>query len=205
MQRLTLDAVLASTLDVDVCSSCRAFWFDPYETLHLTPASTLKLFRLIAEAGTAHAALPTPLCCPKCRRHLVHSHDRQRNTPFQYWRCDREHGRFMSFDDFLKEKRFVQALSPEEIAELRRKVRMINCSNCGAPVDLVKESACSHCRSPLVMLDRDAMKRVASEYQSRPAPPLPPPRYHDSQSWSLLDFDLADVAGWLVELVGFRW
>src|SRR6266508_6698719 len=50
MQRLTVEAVLGAKLDVDVCTQCRAFWFEPFETLHLTPASTLRLFKLIAES-----------------------------------------------------------------------------------------------------------------------------------------------------------
>ena len=30
---------------------------------------------------------------------------------------------------------------------------MINCSNCGAPIDLVHASACEHCSTPISMLD----------------------------------------------------
>ncbi len=30
---------------------------------------------------------------------------------------------------------------------------MVNCSNCGAPIDLAKGSDCTHCGSPLSMLD----------------------------------------------------
>lgn len=205
MQRLALDAALGHTIEVDLCTSCRAFWFDPYETLQLKPASTLKLFHLIADAGTGGTATPSVLHCPKCRTVLKHSYDRQRSTRFEYWRCEREHGRFTRFNDFLKEKNFVQALSADEIAKLRRKVQMINCSNCGAPVDLVKESSCRHCASPLVMLDRDAMQRVANDYQraanARPAPPLPAARFRDSSSLSLLDIDLENVADWVIRLL----
>src|ERR1043165_3260464 len=50
MERLTVDAVLGAKLDVDVCTQCRAFCFEPFETIHLTPASTLRLFSLIANA-----------------------------------------------------------------------------------------------------------------------------------------------------------
>src|SRR6185436_20316625 len=57
MQRLTLDAVLGKTVEVDACTQCRAFWFDPFESLHLTPVSTRSLFRLIA-GGAAATAFP---------------------------------------------------------------------------------------------------------------------------------------------------
>lgn len=209
---MTLEAVLATTLEVDVCSTCHAFWFDPFETLHLTPASTLQLFRLIAEAeheGEA-PALPAPLRCPKCRGQLKLAHDRQRNTPFQYWRCNEGHGRFTRFYDFLKEKQFIQPLTPQQIAELRRKVRTVNCSNCGAAVDLVKDSVCTYCRSPLTMLDLDRMAEVAREYQraadqprARPVPPLLREPVSDPFS-DLLSRDMETVRVWLGVLFGVR-
>jgi hypothetical protein len=206
MKRLHLDGVLGGTVEVDVCTECRAFWFDPFETLQIAPASTLQLFRLIADSSRGTAPpLPAGMHCPRCDGRLGLSHDRQRNTPFEYWSCREGHGRFTRFNDFLKEKNFIQPLTPQQLHELRRNVRMINCSNCGAAVDLVRQSACSHCGSPLVMLDRQAMAAVANQYQAtekkRPAPPLPPPRYSDSSSSSLLDFDFRTLAGWLIDLL----
>lgn len=209
---MTLEAVLAATVDVDVCGGCRAFWFDPFETLHLTPAATLQLFALIAGAeqeGQA-APLPAPLRCPKCRAQLKLAHDRQRNTPFQYWRCDHGHGRFTRFHDFLKEKSFIQPLTPQQLADLRRRVRTVNCSNCGAAVDLGKDSTCTYCRSPLTMLDLDKMAEVAREYQRaaneprpRPVPPLLREPVSDPFS-NLLKHDLETVRDWLVVLFGVR-
>jgi ssDNA-binding Zn-finger/Zn-ribbon topoisomerase 1 len=212
MERMTLEAVLAATVDVDVCRGCRAFWFDPFETLHLTPAATLQLFRLIADA--AHegqtAALPAPLRCPKCRAQLKLARDRQRNTPFQYWRCDQGHGRFTRFHDFLKEKNFIQPLTPQQLAELRQRVRTVNCSNCGAAVDLVQDSACTYCQSPLTMLDLDKMAEVAREYQraaDRPRAVLVPPLLREPVSdpfSNLLTHDLETVRGWLAVLFAVR-
>lgn len=209
MDRLALDAVLGGTVEIDLCSACRAFWFEPYETLHLTPASTLQLFRLIADAMRAGGAAPDLVRsrCPKCRSVLILTHDRQRNTPFQYWRCDQGHGRFTRFTEFLKEKNFIQPLSPQQVAELRAKIRMINCSNCGAPVDLVKDSGCRHCGSPLIMLDMEKMARVASDYQraagAKPLklPALPRESMLDSPSRNLLEINLADIADWLIDLL----
>src|SRR6476619_6323709 len=95
MRRLTVEAVLGATVEIDVCSQCRAFWFDPFESIHLTPASTLQPF-------------PAACRCPRCGTRLLPTHDRQRNTPFEYLRCERGHGRFTRFNDFLREKDFVR-------------------------------------------------------------------------------------------------
>jgi len=193
MERLTLDAVLGKKIDIDVCTQCHAFWFEPFETLHLTPASTLQLFSLIAGAGPA-GAFPAASHCPQCGAQLRLAHDRQRNTPFTYWRCDAGHGRFTPFVDFLREKDFIKPLSPQQVAELRANVKSIHCANCGAPIDLTKDSACSHCGAALSMLD---MKKMA-EMVNRPAPPvfvLPPFREHAPES--LIDLGLRVVAKWL--------
>lgn len=193
MERLTVDAVLGATVDVDVCTQCRAFWFEPFETLHLTPASTLRLFKLIAES-TAGGSFPTTSACPACGAALVLTHDRQRNTPFTYWRCDAGHGRFTPFVDFLREKDFIKPLSPQQITELRQTVQTIHCANCGAPVDLAHDSACAHCGAALSMLD---MKKMA-EMVKRPVPPvlvLPP--VHEHAPETLIDLGLRAVAKWL--------
>jgi hypothetical protein len=77
----------------------------------------------------------------------------QRNTRFTYWRCPADHGHFITFLEFLREKNFVRPLSPAEIEDLKRNVRSVTCSACGAPVDLVKGSTCGYCRAPVSMLD----------------------------------------------------
>ncbi len=77
----------------------------------------------------------------------------QRNTRFSYWRCPADHGHFITFLEFLHEKNFVRPLSPVEIEDLKRNVRSVTCSACGAPVDLVRGSTCGFCRAPVSMLD----------------------------------------------------
>jgi hypothetical protein len=103
--------------------------------------------------------------CPRCRRALLATADRQRATTFSYWRCPDDHGRLTTFFDFLREKNFVRPLSPERLAELRRYAPTVNCSACGAPVDLARASECGHCRAPLSMLDPDQVQAVVSELQ----------------------------------------
>jgi hypothetical protein len=160
----TLEGHLGPSVTIDLCLACQVFWFDRHESLQLSPASTLKLFRLIGE-GAAHrrASVSTDPACPRCGTRLLPTHDKQRNTPFQYWRCPNGHGRLITFFDFLREKNFIRPLSPAQVAALRQNVQTVNCSNCGAPVDLARGSACSHCGSPLSMLDMDQAKEVITQ------------------------------------------
>jgi hypothetical protein len=36
---------------------------------------------------------------------------------------------------------------------------------CGAPVDIRKEHACTHCRAPIAILDADAVEQALARYQ----------------------------------------
>ena len=44
--------------------------------------------------------------------------DRQRDTLFGYWRCAADHGRFITFADFLREKNFVRPLTGRELGSM---------------------------------------------------------------------------------------
>jgi len=158
MPQVALQGVLGAEVVIDVCHHCRAFWFDPYETLHLTPAATIRLFHLMAEGAGGAAPFPAQSSCPKCGARLVLTHDRQRNTPFVYWRCEQGHGRFTPFADFLREKDFIREPTPQQLAELRQTIGVIRCSGCGAPVDLARDTVCAHCGAPISILD---VKRLA--------------------------------------------
>ena len=89
--------------------------------------------------------------------------DLQRTTHFSYYRCIWGHGRLTPFLQFLREKNFVRPVSGAELAALKAKVRTIQCSNCGAPVDLEHETACAYCHSPISILDPDAVSRTLHE------------------------------------------
>jgi hypothetical protein len=154
MTTLTLEGHLGTSVELDLCSTCQVIWFDHRESLRLSAGATLSLFRTIGDGKqSSPPPLPDPLKCPRCGLRLLLTNDRQRNTPFRYRRCAREHGRLITFFDFLREKDFVRPLSPQQLAELRANVKMVNCSNCGAPIDLVHASECAHCRTPISMLD----------------------------------------------------
>ncbi len=151
---------------LDLCFPCQSFWFDARESLALTPASTLALFRVIGE----HTGKPNPTAadlmkCPHCKGRLRLTKDVQRTTRFEYLRCPNNHGRLTTFFEFLKEKDFIRPLTPPQLAELRQSVQFVNCSNCGAPVDLEKRSGCAHCGSPLSMLDLQQAERLIERLQ----------------------------------------
>jgi hypothetical protein len=160
----TFEARLGRSVAVDLCLDCQFLWFDKGESLQLAPASTLRLFRIIGEHG-AQGRRPSAsgMRCPRCGVALRLAHDLQRSTRFQYWRCPSGHGRLTSFFDFLREKDFIRPLSREQIERLRRSVDAVNCSNCGAPVDLAHASTCGHCGSPLSMLDLEQTGRLIAQ------------------------------------------
>jgi Zn-finger nucleic acid-binding protein len=160
MSTLALEDRIGGSVEIDVCSPCHVFWFDRYENIRLGASATLKLFEVMADQDAASRSLAQPLKCPRCASHLALEHDMaQRGTAFEYWACPHEHGHLITFLQFLKEKNFVRPLTPQQIAELRQNVQMLNCSNCGGPIDLAKESVCPHCGSPLTMLD---LKQIAA-------------------------------------------
>jgi hypothetical protein len=155
MREEALEGHAGVRVTIDMCAACQAFWFDARESLRLSPASTLHLFRRIGEYGGTPRAVVVEqrVGCPRCAKPLVLTRDLQGSTRFEYRRCPDDHGRLTGFVDFLKEKSFVRALTKPQIEELKLHLKTVQCSNCGAPVDLAKGSTCAHCRSPLSMLD----------------------------------------------------
>jgi hypothetical protein len=177
MATQSLDGHLGVTVSIDLCLGCQAFWFDSRESLRLSPGAVLTLFRIIGARAleTRSPAVGQP-CCPRCRARLSLTHDRQRNTPFQYLRCPGDHGRLITFVEFLREKDFIRPMSAQQIADLRQSVQAVNCSNCGASIDLAASTACGHCGSPLSFLDMKqagALVVALSETQ-RPDQPIHP-------------------------------
>ncbi len=198
---------MGTSVTVDLCVTCQVFWFDARESLQLTPASTLRLFRLIGEASsTTRTALTTKAKCPRCELTLKSVHDIQRTTRFQYQRCPREHGRLITFVDFLREKNFLKPMTPAQIEELRRHVGAVNCSNCGASIDLAHESACGHCGSALSMLDTDQAGKLVAELRAadksgQPVDPALPMRLEQAKREVTQAFDrLEDTPGWYTDV-----
>jgi hypothetical protein len=180
MVEQTLDAHHGRPVVIDLCHPCQSFWFDAHESPALTPGSTLALFRVIGENIARPTRSRADLAkCPRCQSRLRRTHDMQRTTRFEYLSCPHGHGRLTTFFDFLREKNFIRPLTPEQIAELRRNIQIVNCSNCGGAVDLTTGAACGHCGSPLSMLDMQQAEalvtqlRRADERTTQPVDPAP--------------------------------
>ncbi len=171
MTAMTLDGHLGAQVTIDVCASCQAFWFDQFESLQLSAGSTLKLMKFIGEhSSPGKPSLPDALRCPRCATTLRLAHNMQRNMPFTYWRCANDDGHFIGFFEFLKEKNFIHPLSPEQIKELRQNVQFVNCSNCGASINLESNSACPYCHSPISMLDMKQPQRMLEQLKQAAEP-----------------------------------
>jgi Zn-finger nucleic acid-binding protein len=177
MTRLAVDRHYGGQVALDLCKPCHGLWFDTGEHLQLAPMATLRLFEIIHESAADRRPVATRRECPRCRTRLLETHDQQRNTRFRYWRCPRGHGRFIAFFEFLREKDFVRPLDARQLAELRAAVQSVNCSNCGAPIDLATQSSCEYCHTPLAMLDFAQVGRMVKELtESETARPAPPER-----------------------------
>lgn len=196
MTTMTLEAHLSLPVKIDLCTDCQAFWFDKYESLKLSPASTLKLMKFIGEHTAAGKPLRVEeLRCPRCNGPLRLTNDMQRATRFSYFRCLKEHGRFIRFFEFLREKNFIRPLSPAEIQKLRQTIQTVNCSNCGAPVDLSMQSACSHCGAFISMLDMKQPQKMLDQLQKAEARPAE--AHPADPAWSLeLMLEKHDTEWW---------
>ena len=227
MTAMTLEGRSGAQVAIDVCAACQAFWFDRMESLQLSAGSTLKLMKYIGEhSSPGKPSLPAVLQCPRCATALRLAHNMQRNMPFTYWRCASDDGHFIAFFEFLKEKNFIHPLSSEQIKELRQNIQFVNCSNCGASINLESTSVCSYCHSPISMLDMkqpqqmlEQLKRAAEPRPIDPALPLKlafaklqtetslasfdrsPEWWSDARSSGLVQAGLNAVTRWLNELV----
>jgi hypothetical protein len=155
-------------LEINACAACNLYWFDKSESVRLAPRAVLGLFEYIGRCGTARKPLATSFDCPRCSVPLAATRDLQRTTPFTYWRCRNDHGRLITFHQFLREKNFIRAPSPAEFAKLRATVRQISCSQCGAPIDLATDSACTHCRAPVALIDPEGVAKALQDLARAP-------------------------------------
>lgn len=178
MEEKVLPKKLGGAVTVDVCHGCNGIWFDSHENLQLAPQGTLDLFKLVhSKHNSERRPLADRMSCPRCSSELGLVHDQVRNTRFNYLRCADSHGRFITFFQFLREKNFVHALTPKEINELRAKVQFVNCSNCGAPVELARSMKCDHCDAAISIIDPDRVRKMVEELQGKTeaAKPQKPP------------------------------
>lgn len=150
---------------LDLCFACQVIWFDPQENLQLTPAAVVQLLGLLhAHRDDARNPLAARLGCPRCRSPLQEGFDLVRSGRYVTHRCPQRHGRLATFSSFMVEKGFVRHLTKPEIAEIAARVGTLQCTGCGAPVDVRRDDACPHCRTPLALLDPQAVERALAGY-----------------------------------------
>jgi hypothetical protein len=161
---------------IDLCYPCHVIWFDQSESVQLAPDGVIELFREIHRHDKAERRpLDARLGCPRCRARLARTSDLSKSGPFTYYRCTAGHGRLTPFFQFLREKQFVRLLNPTEIAQVRAEIRQVQCSSCGAPVDLERGASCTHCGAPLAVLDADAVEKAVRMYSKVAAKRTPDP------------------------------
>lgn len=152
-------------VELDICFACQGIWFDQWESPQIAPGGIIDLFRLIhAHRDDPRQTLRDTLNCPHCQNQLLHARDRVKSGPFNYYRCLERHGRFTAFAQFMIEKGFVRQLNGSEIKQLQARLGTVSCSSCGAPLDIRHDTACSHCRSPITILDPDAVEKALANY-----------------------------------------
>ena len=167
---------LYGSVELDLCFACQGIWFDAVESMQLAPGSVIEMFKLIhGRSGEQHVELAGELSCPRCSAALVRTIDRVKTGVFNYYRCVNEHGRFITFGQFMTEKGFVRMLTPAEINKISEYVGIVRCTGCGAPVDIRKDSACGHCHAPIAILDPNAIETALAGYQQAATRPAPSP------------------------------
>jgi len=165
METHALAGVTGRTVELDLCFSCQGLWFDPQENLKLAPAAVVELFRMLhAHRDDVRQPMARRLDCPRCSRALAQGFDVVKNGRYITYRCPQRHGRFSAFSSFMIEKGFVRQLTRPELDAMAQQVPVLNCSGCGAPVDLRKDHACPHCRSAFSLLDPQAVERALQGY-----------------------------------------
>lgn len=167
MHKQRFERLLHGEVVLDLCFPCQGIWFDDFESVQITPGGIIELFKLIhAHRDGQRLPLSDPLRCPRCTEKLLHGLDvAKHGGQFNYHRCLQKHGRFTTFAQFMIEKGFVRQLSAAEVDELAVKVGTIRCNGCGAPVDIRREHACGHCRSPITILDPTAVEQALARFQ----------------------------------------
>ena len=180
MEAVPLEGTYRGPMTIDVCTACRGFWFDSGEQFRLTPAATLQLVRRVeASRDQPRQRVATRLTCTRCTLTLGLTYDLIRDDKYRYYRCPDHHGIFMPFFEFLRSQGLVRGLTPPEVDALKKKLVSINCSSCGAPIDLQTETKCASCGSSLAIVDMnslgDALRQLDADARAAAPAAAPPP------------------------------
>ena len=193
MQLLALAGHYGRQVVIDLCGPCRLVWFDTLESVNLAQRGWLQLLQALQRAAATDAPWSgAPLGCPVCAATLQPVHNLSRFGRFAALECQAGgHGHLQSYALLLAERGLVRPMLPPERAALAAstapagtppagtmppgtapaRTASTGCLNCGAPLD-GRADACSHCASPLVVID---LPRLAAALRNRPGEPLPRP------------------------------
>lgn len=173
MEMHTLPSLHGGTVELDLCFQCHGMWLDPQENLKLAPAAVAELFKLLhSHRDALRQPLASKIHCPRCHSGLTQGFDVVRTGRYITYRCASGHGRFSAFSSFMIEKGFVRLLTRPEIDDIAKRVAVIHCNGCGAPVDLRTDHACPHCRSAFSLLDPQAVEQALQNYAKAVKTPL---------------------------------
>ena len=163
MEVVTLQNHLGLPVEIDVCDPCHLIWFDHLESVSLSAGSVIDMFKRIhAARDAARNLVGMQPACPICSTKLNSTSDLARGGRFTYHRCASSHGRLIAFTQFLREKNFIRSLQAHEIQALAVTIKQVRCSSCGAGVNIEKDSSCTHCGSPVSVLDEAAVEKALS-------------------------------------------
>lgn len=171
MQPLEFERREGGSVAISFCFPCQVIWFDALQSEQLSQGGIVEVFKALhTERADTRNTLPALLACPRCHAQLSLTHDLQHTTHFTYFRCQFGHGRLTPFFQFLLEKNFVRPVTDAELAALKAKVKTVQCSNCGAPVDLEHDSACPYCGSPISVLDPVVINNTVQQLGTTQSP-----------------------------------
>ncbi|MEO7056889.1 MAG: hypothetical protein ABI143_08800 [Caldimonas sp.] len=160
MQRLALPGHYGSCVELDLCPGCDLVWFDLTETAQLTGPALLQLIDTMALShALPHALLRPDPRCPRCDGRLATVHNQSRWGHSTQLQCERRHGAYQSFAQFLGEKGLLRPMSRIDRARLLRDKGRIDCVNCGASLDAHDEQ-CRSCLSVPSLLDIARLARA---------------------------------------------
>ncbi len=160
MQALHLAGHYGRNVELDVCAPCHLVWFDQTETARLTGAALLDLIAVMARSQTLpHEPLHAGARCPRCSGSLKTVHNSTRWGKSLQLECQRGHGAYQSFAQFLQEKGLLRAMSRLDRAQLEQRDGGIHCVNCGAAIGTADEQ-CPFCESIPSLLDVARLARA---------------------------------------------
>lgn len=160
MRRLMLPGHYGRRVEIDLCEGCHLVWFDSTETARLTGPALLELIATMAHAQRLpHVTLRADARCTRCSSALKTVHNQSRWGRSLHLECQRGHGAYQSFAQFLQEKGLLRPMSRIDRAAVLERDGRLFCVNCGAAIG-ADEAHCSHCRSVPSLVDVARLARA---------------------------------------------